>query len=127
MRMRDRACGAVVGVSVALAEVLTASAVLRSSGKLLDLLGEDRAAEIFSSLDGAGIRGSVVVFVLSALAVGLAVSALLAGKKRALCVSLVVVSCVLGSIGTLLCLRVNGVPVYTAVGVVLDIAASGLL
>lgn len=127
MTGREFAAGTAVGISAALADIAAAAAMMRNTGKILRLTGNTKAAEIFSALGSARIDGSVIVFILTALAVGLSVSALFRGKRIAARVVLIIAACAAGVIGTLLCLRVNGVPVYTAVGVILDIAASGLL
>lgn len=127
MIRREVVAGTAVGISAALADIAAAAAMMRNTGKILRLTGNTKAAEIFSALGSARIDGSVIVFILTALAVGLSVSALFRGKRIAARVVLIIAACAAGFIGTLLCLRVNGVPVYTAVGVILDIAASGLL
>ena len=127
MTGREFAAGTAVGISVALANIAAAAAMMRNTGKILRLTGNTKVAEIFSALGSARIDGSVIVFILTALAVGLSVSALFRGKRIAVRIVLIFAACAAGFIGTLLCLMVNGVPVYTAVGVILDIAASGLL
>lgn len=127
MTGREFVAGTAVGISAALADIAAAAAMMRNAGKILRLTGNTKAAEIFSALGSARIDGSVIVFILTALAVGLSVSALFRGKRIAVRVVLIFAACAAGFIGTLLCLRVNGVPVYTAVGVIPDIAASGLL
>lgn len=127
VKRRGVITGAAVGVTAALTDIAVASAVMMNIGKILRSAGEERAAEIFSALGRARINGSAIVFVLTALVVGLSVLTLFRWKRTAVCVVLIVAACAVGFVGTLLCLRVNGVPVYTAVGVILDIAASGLL
>lgn len=127
MTGREFAAGTAVGISAALADIAAAAAMMRNTGKILRLTGNTKVAEIFSALGSARIDGSVIVFILTALAVGLSVSALFRGKRISVRIVLIFAACAAGFIGTLLCLRVNGVPVYTAVGVILDIAASGLL
>ena len=115
---------AAVGTAAAAAEGFVCSLLLKNIGALLTAAGETGAAEIFSALGSARRLWSLPVFILTAAAIGASAAA---GRKRPAMYILTAFACIFGLVAQLLCIRVNGVPVYSAVGVIIDISAAGML
>lgn len=127
MTKRDYLLGASVGLGVSLAEALLSALLLRNAGRLLSLAGEAQLGEIFSALKYAGLFASPIIFLLSASALAACVILQRHGRHMRLMAALTALVSLAGLFGTLICMRVNGVPVYCALGVISDIAASGIL
>lgn len=126
MNRRKYIIGAAIGAFVAACDAVLSVLLLKKLGVILVRLGEDTLGEIFSALGEADIVVSPWIFLLTALAVG--GGALLSVRKnRGVGIAVIILACLAGLCGTLLCTRVNGVPVYMAIKVVLDITASGIL
>ena len=124
MLKKSLLAGAVAGAAAAAAEGLICTLLIKNIGALLNAAGQSGAAEIFSALGRAELAWSLPAFILTALAIGASAAA---GRKRPAMYVLTAAACIVGLAAQLFCMRVNGVPVYCAVGVIIDISAAGLL
>jgi len=130
MQRRKMVVGAVGGVVLALCGVGLSALVIRELlWRIAAVAGGDEVGAIFRQLQEAKLAFPWLLVIVCAAVMGvlLGIALRYGGWRRAVSVSAVGVTCLLSLLLILLDTSVNGVPLYTAVQVVLELLQAGVL